>query len=298
MAFIDNSGSIILDAVLTDAGRELLAKGDGSFKIAKVAFFDNEVDYGLYDKDHASGSAYYDLDILQTPVLEAFTNNSSYGGSHLITYSRNNLLYLPVVALNTIQSNTAMTSSLFVVGVDEDTESALADTGSTGILYGYTPEASPSIIRVDQGLDTTEISPKYTLDPDLVETQYTIEMDNRLGSIVTPVGDAKGASVSYVDDDNMASYYFTMDDVKYLVENEVTTDAGQVIDGPRGTILSFRIKSSLELSTSEYLFDTIGTSGASGSDWEGYKYIDSNVRVSGNTTGAVLNIPVRFVKKV
>ena len=37
MAFLDNSGDIILDAVLTDAGRERLAKGDGSFKITKFA---------------------------------------------------------------------------------------------------------------------------------------------------------------------------------------------------------------------------------------------------------------------
>ncbi len=31
MAFLDNSGDIILDAVLTDTGRYRLAKGDGSF---------------------------------------------------------------------------------------------------------------------------------------------------------------------------------------------------------------------------------------------------------------------------
>ena len=33
MAFLDNSGDIILDAVLTDTGRMRLAKGDGSFAI-------------------------------------------------------------------------------------------------------------------------------------------------------------------------------------------------------------------------------------------------------------------------
>ena len=34
MAFLDNSGDIILDAVLTDTGRMRLAKADGSFKIS------------------------------------------------------------------------------------------------------------------------------------------------------------------------------------------------------------------------------------------------------------------------
>jgi hypothetical protein len=77
MAFLDNSGDIILDAVLTDTGRARLAKGDGTFKISKFALADDEVDYELYNDEHPSGSAYYDLEILQTPVLEAFTNNAS-----------------------------------------------------------------------------------------------------------------------------------------------------------------------------------------------------------------------------
>ena len=75
MAFLDNSGDIILDAVLTDTGRRRLARGDGSFNIAKYALGDDEINYGSYDADNTSGSAYYDLQILQTPVLEAFTNN-------------------------------------------------------------------------------------------------------------------------------------------------------------------------------------------------------------------------------
>ena len=66
MAFLDNSGDIILDAVLTDVGRMRIAQGDGSFKIVKFALGDEEINYGLYNKTHPSGSAYYDLQILQT----------------------------------------------------------------------------------------------------------------------------------------------------------------------------------------------------------------------------------------
>ena len=43
MGFLDNSGDIILDAVLTDTGRMRLAKGDGSFKIVKFALGDDEI---------------------------------------------------------------------------------------------------------------------------------------------------------------------------------------------------------------------------------------------------------------
>ena len=68
MAFLDNSGDIILDAVLTDVGRKRMAKGN--FRITKFAIGDDEIDYGLYNKDHPSGSAYYDLEIfLQSECL-------------------------------------------------------------------------------------------------------------------------------------------------------------------------------------------------------------------------------------
>ena len=45
MAFLDNSGDIILDAVLTDTGRFRMARGD--FRISKFALSDDEIDYSL-----------------------------------------------------------------------------------------------------------------------------------------------------------------------------------------------------------------------------------------------------------
>ena len=86
MAFLDNSGDIILDAVLTDTGRKRLSKGDGSFRITKFAFGDDEINYELYEKNHASGSAYFDLEILQVPVLEAFTDNAASCKNKLLSF--------------------------------------------------------------------------------------------------------------------------------------------------------------------------------------------------------------------
>ena len=63
MSFLDNSGDIILDAVLTDTGRKRMAAGN--FSITKFGLGDDEINYALYDKNHASGSAYYDINILQ-----------------------------------------------------------------------------------------------------------------------------------------------------------------------------------------------------------------------------------------
>ena len=62
MGFIDNDGDIIIDVVLTDRGRELLARNDGSAVIVKWAAADDEIDYGVYNRSHPSGSAFNDRD--------------------------------------------------------------------------------------------------------------------------------------------------------------------------------------------------------------------------------------------
>ena len=309
MGFLDNSGDIILDAVLTDVGRNRLARGDGSFKIVKFALADDEVDYSLYDKDHVSGSAYYDLEILQTPVLEAFTDNAASMKSKLVSIPRNTLLYLPVLKLNEVYDTTATakhTSGFFLVAVDSDTETELEVNTSgdsvAGILFGENPGANGNRIWVDQGLDTTASSPGRALDPLLVETQYLIEMDNRLGTIVSKE-DASSADISFVDDDNIASYYLSRGtDREYVgVIRDTTDSANQTIRGPRGTRLVFKIQSSLELNTSDYLFDTLctlETISTSRTASQNFKTIKATIRVTGVNTGYRIDLPVKFCKKV
>jgi len=306
MGFLDNSGDIILDAVLTDTGRMRLARGDGSFKIVKFALGDDEINYELYNKVHASGSAYYDLEVLQTPVLEAFTDNAASMKSKLVSIPRNNLLYLPMLKLNEVYdvSTKRHTTGYFLVAVNTTTEDELEVDASgvsiNGILMGESPGRGGNRIRVDQGLDTTAISPGRTLDPLLVETQYMVEMDNRLGHIVSK-DDAIRAAISFVDDDSIATYNLVRrDNSDFVTEISSTAfSAQQAIAGPRGTKIAFKVQSSLELNTSDYLFDTIGTTeditGKSGAT--SHKVISSNIRVTGVNTGYRIDIPVKFVKK-
>lgn len=48
MGFLDHStNNIIVDAVLTDLGRQALARNDGSFSIYQFALGDDEIDYGI-----------------------------------------------------------------------------------------------------------------------------------------------------------------------------------------------------------------------------------------------------------
>lgn len=322
MAFLDNSGDIILDAVLTDTGRYRLAKGDGSFKIVKFALGDDEINYGLYDKSNPSGSAYYDLEILQTPVLEAFTNNGSSMKSKLISIPRTNLLYLPVLMLaKDVDNAEVMTSSAtlgsFVVASDinsvgQQTASppGLFSTDNAGLLNGADPGNGGGKILVHQGLNTTEISPQFNLDSDLVETGYIVQIDNRLGSVVAATAQAPPAAVSFIDDDNIASYYLSLGtDTEFVrpiqVNGEQQTQSNirniTPIRGPRGTLIEFKLQASIELQTSEFLFDQLGSVIAAGivngDDCPpNVKYIDSIVKVTGQTTGYRIDIPVRFAK--
>ena len=330
MAFLDNSGDIILDAVLTDTGRFRLAKGDGTFKIAKFAFGDDEINYKLYRNNnhalgvHPSGSAYYDLEILQTPVLEAFTNNTSTLKSKLVSINKTNLLYMPVMILNTKLAQTAMNDkasqalNTFAVTCDEDTFTALNLNDVKGLINGQKSAATANNIHIDQGLDTTEIPAIIGMSDELKENQYIIEIDNRLGKIVD-ADNGNLAKVSFIDDDNVASYYLSRGTDPSYVNNDFNTKfgqldditstgtvgAGNIIRGPKGTYIRFSIRASLDLQTSTHLFEKIGSTGewdedgsGSGSDTVDVRFIDTTVRVTGVTTGYRLDVPVRFIKKV
>jgi hypothetical protein len=311
MAFLDNSGDIILDAVLTDTGRMRLAKADGTFKITKFALADDEINYGLYDKNNSSGSAYYDLQILQTPVLEAFTNNASSMKSKLLSVARKDLLYLPVLKLYD-GTGFALNSgaSAFIVLVDDSTvTSAIGSAGTSfnaGIIDGNTVGTDSTSIRVDQGLDTTEISFALPIDPDLRETQYLVEMDNRLGTLYSGGGDTTPATLSFIDDDNIATYYLTENTDTSFVKSlasvtNVTTGGGTNIAGPRGSFLNIKIASTMALKTNTFFMNVLGSSGTDtvqGGLTDGtYRFIDSILSVTGMTTGYRIDVPIRYVKK-
>jgi hypothetical protein len=75
MGYLNNQ-VVTVDAILTKKGRELLAKGDGSFRITQFALADDEIDYTLYNPNHPSGSAYYGQAIENMPLIEAFPDET------------------------------------------------------------------------------------------------------------------------------------------------------------------------------------------------------------------------------
>ena len=333
MSFLDNSGDIILDAVLTDTGRRQLARGDGSFRIVKFAFGDDEVNYELYATGAAGANR--DLDILQSPVFEAFTNNTSTMKSKLLTIANNNLLYLPVTKLNqtsvgaelmatTGNSHAADTNGAILLSVDRTTSDAF-EAGINNKLKGllladgtnYSDNDLNAALTFDQGLDNvaTGVSPLGE-GSELRESQYIVEVDNRLLNLAAVGAQGNNGravlSPSFIDDDNIASYFISYQggnlgesqffDSITVAQGSGAKLASTAVNGRPGYRFRFALKAAQDAETTDYLFTTFGSTitstsalGASGLT-TGLRFIDTTVRITGFTTGYRVDIPVRLLK--
>ena len=83
-----SSTSVVVDAILTNKGRELLALNNGSFQITQFSLADDEIDYTLYNPTHPSGSAFYGEAIEAMPILQAYPNSTEIMRYKLITLPR------------------------------------------------------------------------------------------------------------------------------------------------------------------------------------------------------------------
>jgi hypothetical protein len=165
MGFQDNSGEIFIDAVLTDEGRERLARNDGSFAIIRWRPSDDEVDYRFWNE--LTGSDSKDLKILDTPIFEAFTNEGVALRYPLVTIRNARLQFLPT-----------MVAKPDSVALREQTDS------------------------VGGGFDMTvsqEIPRSQTILPaEIIDVNYQVELDNDLIFLststpiaITPYGRAR-----------------------------------------------------------------------------------------------------------
>lgn len=131
MGFL-NSNEIIVDAVLTKKGRQLLAEGDPNFKITKFAVSDDGVDYRLYDFDHPSGSNYYGSVIENTPMMEAVVDESMTMRYKLVTLAKGTTR-LPIIS---VSPTSISLSQRQVATISPNTLNG--SVGYNNKTYGYT----------------------------------------------------------------------------------------------------------------------------------------------------------------
>jgi len=165
MGFQDNSGEIFIDAVLTDLGREKLARNDGSFEIVAFRLGDDEIDYRFWNE--LTGSDSKDRKILDTPVFEAFTNENVALRYPLVTIRNAKLQFLP-----------KFTTKPTAIELKEQTDSV---GGGVDVIV------SQDVARA-----------QTVLPAEIIDVNYSIEVDNDLVFVhdevpvsITPFGTAK-----------------------------------------------------------------------------------------------------------
>ena len=181
MGFLQNdSSNIIVDAVLTDIGRQFIARNDGSFSIVKFAAGDDEVDYTLIKKfGQTVGKEKIEKN---TPIFEALTNQALAQKYRVISVSNPNLIYLP---------------NLSLAGAGLDSTNNILSIGNTTI--------KSRTITVEQ--QTTAAG---SIDVELRDQSFIVQVDNRFVQL-------NGSSPDNIDRDQKAVYIRTKDSTETSV---------------------------------------------------------------------------------
>jgi|TARA_Y100000296_G_scaffold86299_1_gene125589 hypothetical protein len=217
MSFLDNCGSIQLDAILTDLGRKRMAQG--KFEVKKFALGDDEIDYALFDKTamadayEPDGSWNADRKLLSQSCFEAFAETSAVINYGLTNFERNDILYLPVLSLNykgsalspvasvtrtlprEIPGFARPSGSVFYLSVNDETTTKLKNEFKNMNYILESNNTTNTKVVVESGLDTDSTGAPsgvvmankknretFILRTGLLDSHYTVYADSRFFS--------------------------------------------------------------------------------------------------------------------
>lgn len=183
MGFLDHTtNNIVIDAVLTERGRELLSQNNGSFQVSAFSFGDDEVDYSNIVK--------YGMQIgkekieKNTPVFEAQTNENLALKYNNITLSSNSLriLYIPFLK-------------------------AYGDTATTAISLSASDTTSTyKTIQVLSTLNSN--SGQTSIDTNLIDLIFDVKMNDLILKPYTDGVENINSAID-LDENNIATYQFS-----------------------------------------------------------------------------------------
>jgi hypothetical protein len=206
-----NPTTVTVDAVLTKKGRELLARNDGSFQITQFSLADDEVDYTLYNPSHPSGSAFYGEAIENTPVIQAFPDDTQIMRYKLVTLPRGTSR-LPVVSLGydtiTLKQGASITitpQTLNYLGATSTFEAngyvaTIADIRLISTFQGTgvtTTTTGNSNLNTTSGavLSQSVLGTSFTLTATTVNTLFGTSLTT-LSTTITVIGRDSGARIT------------------------------------------------------------------------------------------------------
>ena len=204
-----NNAVLTVDAILTTKGRELLARGDGSFRITQFALADDEIDYTLYNTNHPSGSAFYGEAIENLPILEAFPDETQVMKYKIATLPRGTAR-LPILSIGQTSidlkqgtSKTITPETLNYAGGTFEANGYVATISDVRVLGTFTglgintPEADQlnSLTTLGTNVSKTVIGTSITLTATSVNTLFGAGRVE-LSTTLTIVGRDSGARVT------------------------------------------------------------------------------------------------------
>jgi hypothetical protein len=215
MAILNNT-TITVDAVLTTKGRELLARNDGSFQITQFALADDEIDYTLYNPNHPSGSAFYGEALENTPVLEAFPNESQIMRYKLVTLPRGTAK-LPVISLGsnslTLKQGASLTitpQTLNYLGATNtfETNGYIVTIADSRLVSSFTGTGITTTTVGNASLNTTtgtvlsksQVGTSFTITGTTINTLFPSGAQTAVGTslvtTITAIGRDSGARIT------------------------------------------------------------------------------------------------------
>jgi len=326
MAFQNKCGTIVLDAVLTDIGRQKLARSN--FKISKFSLGDDEVDYAFGNMDNGT----WEIPPGSFPkILEAGSigaSNIKYG---LLSLPRQDVTYFPSFVFNQKALGAALKSSVgdvYYVAVNDETTTKLKTAFSSNDSYIMeNNQASRNFIFIESGITDTELSTvttgpagkeRFITNLGLADEYVFMYCDGRfVDKLLINTNDA------YFKDDTGDNLYIKMSPLVSTVKislgssienfetyraktvnNEIFeySSTNSAILGPRGVAIAFNIKVTDKLvgpstASPDERYTAFGTTDSllfGGGDK--YDYIDTNILLEGASTGMQLLIPLRIVR--
>jgi hypothetical protein len=205
-----SSTSVVVDAILTKKGRELLSRNDGSFQITQFSLSDDEIDYTLYNPNHPSGSAFYGEAIEAMPIIQAYPNDQEIMKYKLITLPRGTAK-IPVLSVGYSNIVLKQGSSLSItpqtlnyLGATSTFEASgyvatIADVRTTATFNGVginTPEATSlnSTTTIGTNVSKTVIGTTINITATTVNTLFGT--NTSLFTTLVVVGRDSGARIS------------------------------------------------------------------------------------------------------
>lgn len=196
MGFLDHStNNIIIDAVLTDAGREKLAKG-GGLGITQFSLADDEIDYGIIEQYGRTVGK--EKIVKNTPILEAQTDANLALKYRLLSLIDSSAYYLPTLSIVGSISGNVYNVTLSNNGA-KSTNISLVESipGNTAIPPGAS-DSTYTVLVSDRFLNVDNKAPIYKIESTKI-TGYSV-----LGTATPPTA-------------NFTLYLKPIDDTTFVV---------------------------------------------------------------------------------